>query len=62
MVGLPPTPEQTAGFVDGKVSWNEVIEQLLASPHYGARWGRHWLDVARFADGYGGFLDSGKFD
>ncbi|MEM7013271.1 MAG: DUF1549 domain-containing protein, partial [Verrucomicrobiota bacterium] len=62
MIGLPPTPEQTAEFVEGRVSWDEVVEQLLASPHYGARWGRHWLDVARFADGYGGFLDGGKFD
>ena len=42
--------------------WYEVVERLLASPHYGALWGRHWLDVARFADGYGGFLDGGKFD
>ena len=62
MIGLPPTPEQTAEFVEEKVTWDDVIEQLLASEHYGARWGRHWLDVARFADGYGGFLDSGKFD
>lgn len=62
MIGLPPTPEQTAEFVEGRIRWDEIIEQLLASPHYGARWGRHWLDVARFADGYGGFLDGGRFD
>lgn len=62
MIGLPPTPEESAEFVEGRVSWYEVVERLLASPHYGALWGRHWLDVARFADGYGGFLDGGKFD
>lgn len=62
MIGMPPTPEQTAEFVEGRISWNDVIEKLLASQHYGARWGRHWLDVARFSDGYGGFLDGGKFD
>lgn len=62
MIGLPPTPEESAEFVDGRVSWEEVVERLLNSPHYGALWGRHWLDVARFADGYGGFLDGGKFD
>ncbi len=62
MIGLPPTPAQTDEFVSGKKSWNDVVEEHLASPHYGVRWGRHWLDVARFADGYGGFLDAGKFD
>jgi len=62
MIGLPPTPAQTEEFVSGKKTWDEVVEELLASPHYGVRWGRHWLDVARFADGYGGFLDAGKFD
>jgi hypothetical protein len=62
VIGMPPTPAQTAAFVEGKQTWEQVIDQLLNSPQYGVRWGRHWLDVARFSDGYGGFLDGGKFD
>ena len=62
VIGLPPTPEQVATFVNGKQSWEALVDELLASEHYGARWGRHWLDVARFADGYGGFLDGGNFN
>ena len=58
MIGLPPTPEQAAEFADGKKSWDQVVENLLASAHYGERWGRHWLDVARYSDGFGGFLDN----
>ena len=55
LVGLPPTPEQTAEFLaDSRPdAWDRLIEQLLASPHYGERWGRHWLDVARYADSDG---------
>ncbi|MFT7642328.1 MAG: hypothetical protein ACI9G1_004085, partial [Pirellulaceae bacterium] len=62
LIGIPPTPAQTDAFVSGKRSWEEVVEQLLDSPQYGVRWARHWLDVARFSDGYGGFLDGGNFD
>ncbi|MFP6666162.1 MAG: DUF1549 domain-containing protein, partial [Pirellulales bacterium] len=36
----------------------KLIDDLLESPHYGERWGRHWLDVARYSDGHGGFLDN----
>ena len=52
LVGLPPTPEQTAEFLADKtpLAWEHVIDKLLASPHYGERWGRHWLDAARYAD------------
>ncbi len=52
LVGLPPTPEQVQAFVDDsdENAWAKVIEELLRSPHYGERWGRHWLDVARYAD------------
>ncbi len=57
MLGLPPTPAEVDEFVSGRKTWNQVIEKLLASPHYGERWGRHWLDVARYSDGFGGFLD-----
>ncbi len=49
LVGLPPTPEELADFEANK-KWKETIERLLASPHYGERWGRHWLDVVRYAD------------
>ena len=55
LIGLPPTPEETAEFLaDSRPdAWERVIERLLASPHYGERWGRHWLDVARYADSDG---------
>jgi Protein of unknown function (DUF1553)/Protein of unknown function (DUF1549) len=53
---LPPTPEEVAAFVKDKSpkAWENLVERLLASPHYGEQWGRHWLDVVRFAesDGY----------
>ncbi|HYC69581.1 MAG TPA: PSD1 and planctomycete cytochrome C domain-containing protein [Opitutaceae bacterium] len=56
LTGLPPSPEDVAAFVaDGAPdAWPRLIERLLASPRYGERWGRHWLDVARYADS-GGF-------
>ena len=52
LVGLPPTPEQVEAFLGDteRGAWERLIEQLLDSPHYGERWGRHWLDVARYAD------------
>ena len=59
MIGLPPTPEESAEFVEGRVSWYEVVERLLASPHMG-RFGGGTGWTWRFADGYGGFLDGGK--
>ena len=56
LLGLPPTPEQVERFVkDSSVdAWRNLIDELLRSKHYGERWGRHWLDVARYADS-GGF-------
>ena len=50
--GLPPTPEEVAAFVADKSSdaFARVVDRLLASPRYGERWGRHWLDVVRYAD------------
>ena len=56
LIGLPPTPEETEAFVNDKSpnAWEKVIDGLLASPRYGERWGRHWLDLARYADS-GGF-------
>ena len=58
LVGLPPSPESVVAFVGGDISWDHVIEELLASPQYGERWARHWMDVARYSDGLGGFLDN----
>ncbi|QDT33142.1 DUF1549 domain-containing protein [Thalassoglobus polymorphus] len=55
LIGLPPTPEQIQAFLEDETpeAFNKVVEDLLASPHYGERWGRHWLDVARYADSNG---------
>jgi hypothetical protein len=55
LTGLPPTPEETRAFLADTQpgAWERVIERLLASPRYGERWGRHWLDVARYADSNG---------
>ncbi|HZT83679.1 MAG TPA: DUF1549 and DUF1553 domain-containing protein [Gemmataceae bacterium] len=52
LTGLPPTPEEIDDFVKDDLpdAWEKVIDRLLASPHYGERWGRHWLDLARFAE------------
>ena len=52
LIGLPPTPEEVADFVkdDSTDAFAKVVDRLLASPHYGERWGRHWLDVARYSD------------
>jgi cytochrome c553 len=57
LLGLPPTPEETAAFLadadhDDR-AFARVVERLLASPHYGEKWGRHWLDVVRYADSSG---------
>lgn len=55
LTGLMPTYEEVEKFVanDAPDAWPQLIERLLASPHYGERWGRHWLDVARYADNKG---------
>lgn len=63
LIGFPPTPEQTRRFeheseTNPAKALKTAIDELLASEHYGERWGRHWLDVARYSDGYGGFLDN----
>ena len=56
LIGLPPTPEEVDAFLSDSSpdAFAKVVDRLLASPHYGERWGRHWLDVARYADGEGG--------
>ncbi len=55
LIGLPPTPEECAAFEKDVEpgAWERVITRLLMSPHYGERWGRYWLDVARYADDQG---------
>src|SRR5207248_11302485 len=55
LLGLPPTPAQVAAFVDDQSpgAWERLVDTLLASPHYGERYGRMWLDVARYADSAG---------
>ncbi|QIF02555.1 DUF1549 domain-containing protein [Roseimicrobium sp. ORNL1] len=57
LIGLPPSPEEVEAFVKDplleKEAFAKVVERLLASPHYGEHWGRHWLDVARYADSSG---------
>ncbi len=55
LTGLPPTPEEVDAFMadSSADAFKRVVEQLLASPRFGERWGRHWLDVARFAESSG---------
>ncbi|MEQ1859992.1 MAG: PSD1 and planctomycete cytochrome C domain-containing protein [Chthoniobacteraceae bacterium] len=55
LIGLPPTPEEVAQFVADQEAgaYERVVDRLLASPHFGERWGRHWLDLARYADSDG---------
>jgi len=65
LIGLPPTPEQVATFLQacaaetgaaelvGEVAYEQLIDRLLASQHYGEHWGRHWLDVVRFGESNG---------
>jgi mono/diheme cytochrome c family protein len=55
LIGLPPTPEQVDAFVadPARDAYEKLIDSLLASPHYGERWGRHWLDVVHFGETHG---------
>lgn len=55
LIGLPPTPEQIEQFVNNKdpQAYEKLVDELLASKHYGERWARHWLDVARYGDTHG---------
>jgi mono/diheme cytochrome c family protein len=59
LTGLPPTPKEIEAFVRdrSRKAFAKVVDHLLASPHYGERWGRHWLDVVRFADTAGDSAD-----
>ena len=55
LIGLPPTPEEIETSLSDKSdrSYEELVDRLLASPHYGERWVRHWLDVIRFGESQG---------
>ena len=55
LIGLPPTPEDAQAFLadSSPAAFEHVVDKLLASPQYGERWGRHWLDLARYADSAG---------
>jgi hypothetical protein len=55
LIGLPPSPEEVQAFLADETpdAYEKLIDRLLASPHYGERWGRHWLDLARYADSDG---------
>jgi mono/diheme cytochrome c family protein len=62
LIGLPPTPEQVDEFVNDSSpdAFPKLVDQLLASPHYGEKWGRHWLDVVRYAETNGYERDGPK--
>src|SRR5262245_49675889 len=55
LLGLPPTPQEIDAFVEDSSpdAYERLIDRLLSSPHYGERWGRHWLDVVRFGESHG---------
>ena len=55
LIGLPPTPAEIHAFLSdpSKSAYDKVVDRLLASPRYGERWGRHWMDIWRYSDWYG---------
>jgi len=55
LIGLPPTPDEMNAFLadSSKDAYEKVVDKLLASPRYGERWGRHWMDIWRYSDWYG---------
>ena len=62
LIGLPPTPEEIEAFLNDQSpdAFAKVVDRLLASPHYGERWGRHWLDLVRYAETDGHEFDPDK--
>ena len=64
LIGLPPSPQEVEAFVNDRSpdAFRTVVERLLASPHYGERWARHWLDLVRFGETTGHEFDSEKPD
>ena len=63
LVGLPPSPQEIESFLADKSqeAWARVVDRLLASPHYGERWGRHWLDTARYSDTAGANVNGTEY-
>jgi hypothetical protein len=64
LLGLPPTPEEADAFCSDQRpdAYERLVDRLLASPHFGERWGRHWLDLARYADSDGYEVDKARPD
>ncbi|MFO1095422.1 MAG: DUF1549 domain-containing protein, partial [Planctomycetaceae bacterium] len=64
LLGLPPEPDAVDAFVrdTSPLAYTELVDDLLASPHFGERWGRHWLDVARYADSDGYEKDNPRYN
>ena len=62
LIGLPPTAEETEAYLadNSPNAFEKIVDRLLASPRYGERWGRHWLDIARYADTSGDRQGGGK--
>ena len=62
LIGLPPTPEEVDAFVNDRTdgAYERLVDRLLASPHYGEKWGRQWLDVVRYAESNGYERDNPK--
>src|SRR6185503_15422523 len=65
LIGLPPTPQEVDAFVEAHArnphsAVEALVNELLDSPHYGERWARHWLDVARYADSDGQESDADR--
>ena len=62
LLGIPPTIKQINKFVDNNnpAAYEELVDEILASPRYGERWGRHWLDLARYADSNGFTVDGSR--
>ena len=60
LIGLPPSPDEVEAFLkdESPDAFKRVVDSLLDNPHYGERWGRHWLDQARFADSHGYTFDN----
>ena len=59
LVGLPPTPEETAAFLADETpdAYEKLVDRLLASPQYGERWARHWMDIVHYAETHGNDQD-----
>jgi len=64
LIGLPPTPQEIEAYLSDRspAAQQRVVDRLLASPHYGERWARHWLDLVRFAETNGHEFDNDKLD